>query len=216
MGVLQEIYKKYTWKYNFDASTSGLYAVGKLILCHIENGSDKCIVRYSDYSKQTHKYICYAMDEEFISTVPKNFDTYDFFRQRYVLSHQSHVVTASYLEKYQHPKFKAVTSLCYGSDSCFFHSYIWDTVENYIYDFSRNIIMKKEQFDEIFVYKQINVLSYDEYVDYLQYYEYMLCGEDYCRLMYLALVRLHQEEKGKEYVGPANLDGFFGRTFNGH
>lgn len=158
-------------------------------------------------------------------SVPKNFDTYDFFEHEYHLCGQCHVVTASYLEKHQHPRYSAVTSLCYGDGSYFFHSYIWDRKTKNIYDFSRNIIMPKEQYDEVFVCREINVLSYDEYVYYLQYYEYMLCGEDYCRLMYLALIKLYEEEMNadlpeceylREYVGKCDLRGVFGRACNRH
>ena len=83
--------------------------------------------------------------------------------------------------------------------------------------------MPKEQYDELFVCEEINCLSYDEYLSYLCHYEYMLCGEDYCRLMFLALIKLYEKEKNKnlsegeepsEYVGQVNFQYILSRACN--
>lgn len=227
MGTLQEIYKEYMSKPYPSNDRVDLDAIGQLILSIAENnngGFEQC-ASCVDANNQKHDYSYFVMDDDYRKEVPKNWDTYDFFKHRYVLRGQSHSVVASYLEKYQDSKFRAVTSLCYGNGSYFFHSYILDNESNCILDFSRNIIMPKEQYDELFVCEEINSLSYGEYVFFLRYYEYMLCGEDYCRLMFLALIKLYEDEKNAnlpegeypaEYVGSVDFKGIPGRTFNRH
>lgn len=220
MGELEKIYKDYACQLPFDKSRDNLTAIGNLIISNaqIDDDSDlwRTIVCTDLADKQKHTYFYRIMSDDFKNTVPKNFDTYDFFSHRYTLRGQCHSVTASYLKKYRNFSIKAITSLCYGDNSYFLHSYIWDEENNIVFDFSKNIIMDKDQYDELFVYKEINVLSYDEYVAELSYYEYMLCGKDYCRLVYLAAHRLYEELYGVEYVAPADLNvgNVLGRVFN--
>ena len=218
MDKLKKLCDNYTCQLPLDKSRDFLTAIRKLIVSNAQSDEDthERFIECTDMNNQNHVYSYFAMDDEFKARIPKNMDTYDFFKHRYTLVGQSHTVVAAYLKKHRYDSYRAITSLCYGDGSYFLHSYIWHEYNNRIFDFSRNIIMDKEQYDRLFVYKEINSLTYDEYDYQLGYYGYMLCGKDYCRLVYLAFHKLYEELYGEEYVAPADLNvgNVLGRVFN--
>ena len=136
-------------------------------------------------------YISYDDGCIFFRSMSKQFfsDFCNHIFDDYVLRRQCHNSTLMFLKNFPTANFKAVTSLCVSNRNIlFFHSYIYDSAANLVYDFSRNIIMNKDMYDMLFCYDQINCLSYDEYVSYLE-----SCGNNnsnYCDLLYLACVSL--------------------------
>ena len=55
--------------------------------------------------------------------------------------------------------------------------------------------MNKDQYDELFCHKEINVMSYDEIAMSLSD---NYCSK-YCRLLYLALIKLYDEKYERPY-----------------
>ena len=107
-----------------------------------------------------------------------------------------HSVVFKFLEKYPDCGLSAVTSICESFNNVkYFHSYLWDKNSNDIIDFSRNIIMKKEQYDMLFCFQEINVMDYNSIIESLNNLCYCPKRDKYCRLLYLALVTLSKEEK---------------------
>lgn len=124
---------------------------------------------------------------------------YDFSSCSYDFSGLCHQVTSMYLKLKSKTNIRAITSLCVSVDNLkYFHSYIWDVDKNLIIDFSKNIIMKKSDYDYVFVDREINVFSYTEYLLQLENDGYYDCGGNYCDLLYLALIKLHNE-KGRVF-----------------
>jgi len=92
----------------------------------------------------------------------------------------------------------AVTSLCVSFNNyLFFHSYIWNKDTNKIIDIARNLIMDKQQFDFLYTFQEINVLSYSEYMAYISSTDYKPIKGAYYELLYLALLTLSNEQKLK-------------------
>lgn len=107
-----------------------------------------------------------------------------------------HEVTQRILEGCSSDRFSAVTSLCENvSYLLYFHSYIHDRVENNIIDFSRRIIMNKEQYDKLFCYQEINDLTYNEYKQRLVSSEHDKYGNNkFYTLLFLALEKLRDND----------------------
>lgn len=123
----------------------------------------------------------------------------DFFfnkeLKKYQFTGECHGVTLKFLELYPDSGLNAVTSLCENMNNIlYFHSYLWDKSSDTIIDFARNLVMKKSNYDKLFVYDEINVLS-DVEIDY--------------SLLYLALVKLYDKENKANNVKRKNrLFGF--------
>lgn len=107
-----------------------------------------------------------------------------------------HEVTQRILESCSGNRFSAVTSLCENvSYLLYFHSYIHDREENNIIDFSRKIIMDKEQYDKLFCYQEINDLTYGEYKQSLNFSEHDKDGNNkFYTLLFLALEKLRDND----------------------
>lgn len=154
---------------------------------------DFCIIKYDQ------GIVTFSIVPDELKNRLKNTIFYDKMNDSYCFSRQCHSVTSEYLELYHVNNIKAVTSICVNVRGIkYFHSYIWDVDNNFIIDFARNIVMNKYDYDFLFVDKEINVFDYNEYLFYMEKFDYRHCGGDYCRLLYLSLVSLYNE-KNKEY-----------------
>ena len=145
----------------------------------------------------------------------KNF--YDRFNHSYCFFGQCHSVTSKFLELYHKSNIRAVTSLCASiKHMSYFHSYIWDVDSDMIIDFSKNIMMKKKEYDYLFVLKEINVFDYNDYILNIEKTDYSHCGGDYCRLLYLALVTLYnqQNEDNLSFKKPPKTLGYYIDSFS--
>lgn len=148
-----------------------------------------------------HCTICFDEGVVSFSNVPDKLKSkfgnnfYDKQNHLYCFTSQCHSVTSKFLEMYRKSNICAITSLCVNINyKTYFHSYIWDVNNDMIIDFSRNLMMKKKDYDYLFVTKEINVFDYNDYVSNIVETDYCHCGEDYCRLLYLALVKLYNEQ----------------------
>ena len=160
----------------------------------VEIKDDYCLVEY-DQGR-----ICFSTVPNRLKDKLRDTSFYDKKNNSYCFSAQCHSVTSKYLELCHSDNIKAVTSVCININNIkYFHSYIWDVSNNLIIDFARDIVMDKSYYDFLFVDKEINVLDYKEYLLYMNKFDYRHCGKDYCRLFYLALATLYEEEKGEKY-----------------
>lgn len=159
----------------------------------ISFSNDQCCIDYDD------KSLCFSFIPDDIKL---NFGKFFFdkLNHSYCFYHQCHSVTSKYLELNSNQNICAVTSLCIDiNHTRFFHSYIWNKDSNLIFDFSRNIVMNKDFFDKIFVDREINVFDYQGYLLNIKESNYICCGRDYCRLLYLALYKLYNEKYNDNY-----------------
>lgn len=151
-------------------------------------------------------FISYDEGEVSFNSVPEHLKSrlglhfYDILSKKYCFVAECHEVTLKYLMRNRHENLRAVTSLCVNIDNIlYFHSYIWNVDTDEIIDFARNIVMKKSDYDSLFCYKEINVLSYDDYVKYLGDAKREYCSKDYLELLFLALVTLLKEKSQSEF-----------------
>lgn len=116
-----------------------------------------------------------------------------------------HSVAQYFLEEMSNgrPDVKAITSLTRTIDDKYcFHSYIcFYSKKNgmeMIIDFTQNIMMPKYQYDELMVEKELNILNYTEYVDFINNSDYNKKCK-FAPLLYLALIQLQKiEDKTKK------------------
>ena len=114
-----------------------------------------------------------------------------------------HEVTQKVLEGCHSENISAVTSLCVNTNFIlYFHSYIHDRSSNKIIDFSRNIIMDKDDYDRLFCYQEINDLNYYEYKKMLKSSEHNREeNRKFYSLLFLAIERL----KNNDLVDTSNF-----------
>ena len=122
---------------------------------------------------------------------------------KYRLDGECHPSTLEYLKRKKEENISAVTSLVINSRNIvYFHSYIWEKEKNRIIDLARNVIMDKETYDFLFLYKEINSLSYEQYEEYIETVGYQN-KEKVHPLLYLSLITLYNmnlEELDKKLV----------------
>lgn len=88
---------------------------------------------------------------------------------QYRLNGECHPATLEYLTSKKEDNINAVTSLVISTKNMvYFHSYIWDKEKNRIIDLSRNIIMDKNTYDFLFLFQEINSLTYQQYEEYIK------------------------------------------------
>lgn len=161
-----------------------------------------CIIRFFDDSELRElKFNCFYYGDDYSSML---YSTYELVQTgfsvdkikklvgTYKLSGACHDATLDYLKCQNNEKYKAITSLCVTSSGySFFHSYVWNTEDNMIYDLARNIVMSKDDFDYLFVLQEISILNYEDY---------MSCDKEnnsICNLLAMALTRLDNEKEKK-------------------
>lgn len=113
----------------------------------------------------------------------------------------SHKISLEYLKKTgsNNSNIYAITSLVRDANNRYnFKSYIYNNKNNYVYDFSNNIRMNKEQFDELNVVKELSALNYDEYLKQIN--ECDLDKEGFSDLLYLGLVSLKEMDILKKII----------------
>ena len=158
------------------------YSIYKMIE-EIKIESNFCSIKFIDEKKKKIAFKAYYFGEKYEEMLDKT---------QYKLNGRCHSATLEYLKMNAHNNICAVTSICLNINNMFyFHSYIWDKDTNMIIDLSRNIVMNKEDYDYLFTYKEINVLSYKEFEEYIKQYE----NNYYNHLLYLALITLSEEKK---------------------
>ena len=159
---------------------------------NIDNGN--CVIDYYDDDDICRSISFSIVPDELCSKFGSMF--YDKTTGKYLFFGNCHSVVFKFLEKYPDCGLSAVTSICESFNNVkYFHSYLWDKNSNDIIDFSRNIIMKKEQYDMLFCFQEINVMDYNSIIESLNNLCYCPERDKYCRLLYLALVTLSKEEK---------------------
>ena len=176
-------------------------------ICEIKIDNDLCEIKYDIVGNGDVNCISFSLiPEELKRKTGKRF--YSIICHSYCFEHLCHSVACRYLISNPYENVCAVTSICVNINNYrYFHSYIWDVDNDLIYDFARNIIMRKSDYDFIFVdynddkdkRSEINILDYESYRRYLHETDYYNYGEDYCRLLYLALVKLYNEENENKY-----------------
>ena len=78
------------------------------------------------------------------------------------IQNSCHEISFYLIQKYE--TFKAVTSICKkGIDNNYYHSFVLDD-ENNVIDFTGNVIMPKEQYYMLHTVKELNCISYTDYL----------------------------------------------------
>lgn len=129
----------------------------------------------------------------------KNVGTYKFMGK-------CHAITLLWLqlEGEIRSDIRAITSLVrIGDNRYYFHSYICYYSKkmkmDMIADFAQNIIMPKSHYDELILEQEINVLNYNDYLDFINCSGYSYeCG--FSELLYLGLVTLKKLDKQKKLI----------------
>lgn len=151
------------------------------------NGND-CIIKYDEGE------ISFCNVPECIKS-KFGIHFYDVFLKKYCFAGQSHAVTLKYLQLNHTENICAVTSICVDMHNIlFFHSYIWDKDSNKVIDFSRNIIMDKHDYDLLFCYKEINVLSYSDLLSFEANSKHFHNNKKYYKLLFFAFIKLLSED----------------------
>lgn len=144
----------------------------------------KCIIDYDD-GVISFSVFPYKFFNNFCDDVLKINDTCG----------QCHNITQKVLEKCSCDYISAITSLCVSNNFfIYFHSYICDRRENNIIDFSKKLIMSKDNYDKLFCHKQINDYNYNEYINCLNNSQYGCSDSSIFPLLYLSLEKLKNEE----------------------
>lgn len=192
----------------------------------IKVNNDICCIKYIGYDGNINcvsfSLIPKQLNEEVGRKAPGEFSYTE--TKSFCFDGRCHSATSIYLKLHKTENIRAVTSICINNKNIkYFHSYIWDVDNDLIIDFAKNIIMKKSDYDFLFVdydydremLCEINVLDYNEFLSSLKATDYYNCGESYCRLLYLALVKLYNEKNNTDYHKPKQktfssfLDAFF-------
>ena len=178
--------KSIPYRGRVDDINSVIVGISRSMANHFENDNVNFEIPYDDFIKSISisngsceiECDCGCISFDLVpfnvkSSFKLDFDFYDFFRHKYSFIGQCHLATLKYLKKKRNDNIVAVTSICISSKSTlFFHSYIWDKDNDLIIDFSKNIVMSKVQYDKIFCYKELNVVSYSQFLCELDEYDY--------------------------------------------
>lgn len=109
------------------------------------------------------------------------------------LSGNCHYVVEKVLELWGYDNISAVTSLCININNMFyFHSYIHDRNIDMVLDFSKNLMMDKDDYDNLFCQYEFNDLNYDEYMEKLDSSNYNAKKDNIYPLLYLACHELEE------------------------
>lgn len=168
------------------------YSIYKYI-SKIEVKDDKCAIKFDEGE------IKFGIVP---SHIKSRFGSYFFDKKNnsYCFSSQCHDVTMQYLKSHHTDNICAVTSLCISKDSyLYYHSYIWDKDSDLIIDFCRNVIMRKEDYDFLFCYKEINIFNFKEFKAFIS--EYGRNRTDYFDLLYCAFVTLSHDDSQDIFSG---------------
>ena len=167
--------------------------------CYISYIDDNGFVKEFSFSPlfcgEHYRNKIYSFDDLISMNYSLSFARY--YDGKYIYRSRCHDVTLKYLISNKHDSnINAITSLCVNDNNyLFYHSYIWNKYNNFIYDFALNIRMDKNLYDMLFLYKEINVLNYGDYCKYSE----CLCKnkKHYHSLYFFGLVTLYNEQVAK-------------------
>ena len=163
---------------------------------------DKCIIEYDEGTIN-------------FSTIPE--ELFEFYRvsnlDKSKFSGNCHYVTQKALESCRYDGMSAVTSLCINSNYIFyFHSYIHHAYYNdndiidVIIDFSKNIMMDKDDYDKLFLHYEFNDLNYEEYEQKLDSSGYSAKRDNVCPLLYLACHEIEENNIDIDVLTNGNIN----------
>lgn len=108
-----------------------------------------------------------------------------------------HYLTKSML-KPSNKHLYAITSLCISdiTNQYFYHSYIYNTIDNRIYDYANNFSMLKSNYDNLYHPQELNKVDYYECESQLEQINY---NEWYATHQELLILAINKQNPNKSY-----------------